>query len=351
MKILAIDTSADETSVAVTENRKVLSSAISSQIDAHSKWGGIVPSIAKLAHAERIDMMCKSALKKAHLTNGIKEIGAVAVTIGPGLSVALEVGIKKAVEIANENSIPLYGVNHMEGHLYSPFVQNSKGKPDIPLCFPFLSLLVSGGHTMIVSVSDNGNYEILGETQDDAAGEALDKAAKMLGLGYPGGEVMERLSAEINNVDKYKFPRPMIHEKTFNMSFSGLKTHFYYLLKGDKGQNIDIQHDLKYLASSFQEAVFDVLLKKLESAINMKNPKTICVGGGVSANKYLRLKLRRLSKKYAIDLHFPPYKYLCGDNGAMIGVAASMMIKRGENPSNINLIERIPRLSLVQLKK
>jgi len=351
MKILAIDTSADETSVAVTADRKVLSSAISSQIDAHSKWGGIVPSIAKLAHAERIDSVCESALTKARLANGIKEIDAVAVTIGPGLSVALEIGIEKAVEIARENNIPLYGVNHMEGHLYSPFVQNSKGKPDIDLGFPFLSLLVSGGHTMIVNVVENGKYEILGETQDDAAGEALDKAAKMLGLGYPGGEVIEKLSSDVNNIDKYKFPRPMIHDGTLNMSFSGLKTHFYYLLKGKKGEDIDMVQDLKYLASSFQEAVFDVLLKKLESAINRKNPKTLCIGGGVSANKYLRLKLRRLSKKYGINVYFPPYKYLCGDNGAMIGVAASMMIKRGIKPNNVDLIERIPRLSLTEPQK
>lgn len=347
MIILSIDTSADETSVAVTNGRRVLSSVISSQIKTHNEWGGIVPSIAKLAHEKRIDMVCDSAIRRSHLKKGMIDIEAIAVTYGPGLSIALEIGINKAKELIKALGVPLYSVNHMEGHLFSPFVQNSSGNPSHSIEFPFLSLLVSGGHTQIVYVRDNGVYEIVGETQDDAAGEALDKAAKMLGLGYPGGEVIEKLSEEVGYEDRYKFPRPMIHDGSLNMSFSGLKTHFYYLLNGQKGQKIDISSDLKYLASSFQEAVFEVLYKKTEKAIIQTRPKVICLGGGVSANKYLRKKFRTLAKKHSLKVLFPPYKYLCGDNAAMIGVAAHMMIKRGVPPADINTLERIPRLSLV----
>ncbi|MFO0704307.1 MAG: tRNA (adenosine(37)-N6)-threonylcarbamoyltransferase complex transferase subunit TsaD [Patescibacteria group bacterium] len=351
MKILAIDTSADETSVSITESRRVLSYVISSQIKTHKAWGGIVPSIAKLAHEKRIDRVCELAVKKANLLNGYADLNAIAVTYGPGLSIALEVGIIKAKQLALKHNLPLYAVNHMEGHMYSPFVQNSNGNPDIKIEYPFLSLLISGGHTMIVNVKENGIYEILGETQDDAAGEALDKAAKMLGLGYPGGPVMEKLAEEVGQVDKYKFPRPMIHDDSLNMSFSGLKTHFFYLLKGEKGHQIDLNSDLKFLASSFQEAVFDVLVKKTEKAIIKTNPKSLVVGGGVSSNKYLRKKLRDLGKLHNIKTFFPSYKYLCGDNASMIGVAAHMMIQRVQLPADPNNLDRVPRLTLAQNMK
>jgi N6-L-threonylcarbamoyladenine synthase len=341
--ILAIDTSADETSVAVTRGRSVLSSVVSSQISTHKKWGGIVPSIAKLAHAKRIDRVCELAIKKSR---NIK-IDCVAVTIGPGLSVALEVGINKAKELSQKLHVPIYGVNHMEGHMYSPFVQNSEGSPVRELKYPFLSLLISGGHTMIVNVISNGCYRILGETLDDAIGEALDKASKMLGLGYPGGEVIEKLAQEVDNADRYRFPRPMIATKSnLNMSFSGLKTHFYYLLKGDKKTDIDLNKDIKFLASSFQEATFDVIKSKINTAITMTKPKMLCVGGGVSANKHLRKILRQICVHEGIPIFFPSYKYLCADNAAMIGVATHMMIERGGIPSDINAIDRVPRLTL-----
>jgi len=339
MKILAIDTSADETSVAITEGFRVLSSTIASQIKSHNVWGGIVPSIAKLAHVERIDGVVAETIRKArragllHATlskpcfacdkprrsspssaqNRFLEcvnkpqdicIGAVAVTYGPGLSIALEVGIKKAKELATAWNLPLIAVNHMEGHLYSPFVQNSKGNPHRELEYPFLSLLVSGGHTQIVLAKQNGLYEIIGETVDDSAGEALDKAGKMLGLGYPGGPIIERLASDVNNVYKYRFPRPMIGEKNCMMSFSGLKTHLYYYLKGEKGNSVDIQSDIKYIASAFQEAVFNSVIRKFERAINQTGVRYWAVGGGVSINKRLRYLLRTLARNMVLRFSF-----------------------------------------------
>lgn len=351
MNILAIDTSADETSVAITNGFRVLSSTIASQIRSHNVWGGIVPSIAKLAHVERIDGVVANTLRIAKSKKRIadtNDINAVAVTYGPGLSIALEVGIRKAKELATAWSVPLIAVNHMEGHLYSPFVQNSKGNPPRTASFPFLSLLISGGHTQIVLAKDNGVYEILGETVDDAAGEALDKAAKMLGLGYPGGPIIERLAREAGNSDTYHFPRPMMREESANMSFSGLKTHMFYFLKGEKGVQVDISSDLRNLASSFQEAVFDSVLHKFEKGVIRSGVKVWAVGGGVSANKRLRRRLRALAKTHHAQVYFPPYPYLCGDNAAMIGVAAHLMASRGDYVSDIDSLDRVPRARLGQ---
>lgn len=352
MLTLAIDTSADETSVAITSGRRVLVSVVSSQITSHKIWGGINPGVARLAHQKRITPVVNRALKKlqgikkdavhgdqssdtsAHYTT--KDISAVAVTRGPGLSIALDVGITKARELAQEWQIPLIPVNHMAGHLFSPFVQNSHGHPDTEVPERFLSLLISGGHTQIVqcekskvkSQNDSSisiyEFTILGETMDDAAGEALDKAAKMLGLGYPGGPVIERLAKEMANRDFYRFPRPMIGLPTLDMSFSGLKTHLVYFLRGEKGIIVDPIAQLREIASSFQEAVFDAVIRKLDKAIAQTGITTLAVGGGVIANKRLRHLLRLLMKKHGGTVIFPPYKYLCGDNAAMIGVAAHL---------------------------
>ena len=346
MNILAIDTSADETSVAVTNGQRVLSSVIASQIKSHAAWGGIVPTIAKLAHAEKIDAVCQRAIKLANLPEGIQSIGAVAVTYGPGLSIALEIGMQKAASVAREQGIPLYAVNHMEGHLFSSFVQNKNGNPSRDITYPFLGLLISGGHTQLIDAQKNGSYEILGETVDDAAGEALDKAAKLMGLGYPGGAVIEKLSESVQNVDRYHFPRPMAHDKTLNMSFSGLKTHLYYFLKGKKGISVDLSKEIAAVASSFQEAVFDSLLGKLQRVLATRRHLMLAVGGGVSSNAYLRQKIRSLAREYHATVYFPSQKYLCGDNAAMIGVAAHMMILRGEKPADVDTLERVPRLSL-----
>lgn len=244
--ILSIDTSCDETAVALTEGRRVIKNIIYSQVLLHQKWGGVVPSIAKRAHQERIDWLIDK-LK-------INDFDYVAVTQGPGLAPALEVGINKAKELATKFNKKIIAVNHLEGHIYSPFVQNSKGNPKIDFKFPYLVLTVSGGHTNLVIFKDHLKYEVIGETIDDAAGEALDKAAKMLGLGYPGGPVIEKLSRDVGNIDKYHFPRPMIKTKNLNFSFSGLKTSFYYFLK--KITEEEKIQNLKYLVSSFQQAVF-----------------------------------------------------------------------------------------------
>lgn len=420
MLTLAIDTSADETSVAITSGRRVLVSVVSSQITSHKIWGGINPGVARLAHQKRITPVVNRALQRLQSIKkiaasyelratssertaasselqatdsdrspgaleyySIKDIDAVAVTQGPGLSIALDVGIAKAKTLAREWGKPLIAVNHMAGHLYSPFVQNSMGHPDNLIPDRFLSLLISGGHTQMVKavvsrqssvdskqsiaescqfsgvqsqkskVKSEKNYEgntyeftILGETMDDAAGEALDKAAKMLGLGYPGGAVIERLAKEVGNKDFYRFPRPMIGLPTLDMSFSGLKTHLVYFLRGEKGMVVDPVAQLREIASSFQEAVFDTVIRKLDKAIVQTGITTLAVGGGVIANKRLRLLLRQLMKKHGGTVVFPPLKYLCGDNAAMIGVAACLQRSTVIMSSDVESFSSVPRMRL-----
>lgn len=353
MRILAIDTSCDETAVAVTEGRKVLSNVIYSQILLHQKWGGVVPSIAKRAHEERIDVVVEEALRKfAYQQNSIdtllSKIDYVAVTQGPGLAVALEVGIKKAKELAEKYNKKIIAVNHMEGHIYSSFAQNSKGNPKREFIFPYLVLLASGGTTQLIVWHGHLKYEVIGETTDDAAGEALDKAAKLLGLGYPGGPVIERLAEEANNCDPYKFPRPMSKSKDLNFSFSGLKTAFYYYLKKlDEETKVK---NIKELASSFQTAVFDSLLIKTELAIKTTGISNVVVGGGVAVNKRLRSQMKNLAKKYKGEAIFPPYKYLNGDNAAMIGVAAYFKSRENIFVKDFKTLDRIPRLELSTYK-
>ncbi|MFA5769939.1 MAG: tRNA (adenosine(37)-N6)-threonylcarbamoyltransferase complex transferase subunit TsaD [Patescibacteria group bacterium] len=347
MHILAIDTSCDETSVAITDGRRVLSNVIYSQVLLHKKWGGVVPSIAKRAHEERIDFVVEEALKKFSPASGgiqfsMKKIDYIAVTQGPGLAVALEVGIKKAKELSIKYNKKIISVNHLEGHIYSAFVQNSQGNPKSDFKFPYLALIISGGHTEFVVFKDHLEYEIVGQTLDDAAGEALDKAAKLLGLGYPGGPVIERLSKEVGNIDSHNFPRPMLKSKDLNFSFSGLKTSFYYFLKENPNQTSEI----KRLASSFQEAVFDTLIKKTQMAIKQTGINRLIIGGGVVANMRLRKLMRALVKKYHGEVLFPTYKYLTGDNAAMIGVAASYKAKKNLLVDNIDQLDRIPRMSL-----
>lgn len=293
MLILAIDTSCDETSVAITDGRRVLSNVIYSQVLLHKKWGGVVPSIAKRAHEERIDFVVEEALKKFSKgkTSAVKQkqnqeqtaevkirmanIDAIAVTQGPGLAVALEVGIKKAKELSLKFNKKIIAVNHLEGHIYSAFVENSQGNPEIDFEFPYLALIVSGGHTEFIIFKNHLEYQIIGQTLDDAAGEALDKAAKLLGLGYPGGPVLEKLAKQVGNKDDHHFPRPMLKSNDLNFSFSGLKTSFYYFLKSQAMKTAPVfplrssTGTVKELASSFQEAVFDTLIKKTERAIKL----------------------------------------------------------------------------------
>ena len=265
MKILAIETSRDETAAAVTEGRRVSSSVIFSQINLHRQWGGVYPGLAKRAHEEKIEPVIQKALKVAGVK--IEDIDAVAVTFGPGLVIALEVGVAKAKELAKRCRKPIVPVDHLEGHIYSCFAQNRKGKPRRDFQFPFLALVVSGGHTSLIRVLGHLRYQILGRTLDDALGEALDKAAKMLNLGYPGGPIIERL-AKKGNPEYLDLPVPMEKKETLNFSYSGLKTSFKYRLE-ELDQKTMTSH-LSDLAASFQRAAFAQIIDRLGKAFSKK---------------------------------------------------------------------------------
>ena len=341
MLILAIDTSCDDTSAAVLNNDKILSNVVSSQEDLHKKWGGVVPDLAKRAHQQRIEPVIEKALKRARKT--MSEVEIIAVTQGPGLAPALAVGVNKAKELAIKYDKKLIAVNHIEGHLLSNIAKNSQGKPERMIEFPALALTVSGGHTKLVLIKDIGNYEVVGETLDDAAGEALDKAAKLLGLGYPGGPVIERLALK-GNINFWELPRPLEHQKNFDYSFSGLKTSFYYKVKDlDKKFIID---NLENLAATYQEAVFDSLIIKLEKAIEYYEPKMLLAAGGVMANETLRKKLRDIAKKHYLKIYMPAKRILNTDNAGMIGVAAYYKMLRSEFVERPEELDRNPRLEL-----
>lgn len=340
MNILAIDTSCDETSVAITSGQKIISNVLFSQAKLHSQYGGVFPSLAKREHLTKIKPTVALALKRARLN--WKQIAAIAVTFGPGLAPALEVGINMAKELSKKYSLPLIPVDHLEGHIYSAFVQNQQGKPNREIKFPLLALIVSGGHTQLVLMRQHVHYQILGQTLDDAAGEALDKAARLLGLGYPGGPIIERL-AKTGNCQKYLLPIPMQHHAGLDFSFSGLKTAFkrvvYNLPEPEKNQN------LNHLCASFQQAVITALLLKLKLAITQYQPKLLVVGGGVADNQALRQQIRALFKKQ-LPIYFPAQKFLNGDNAAMIGVAASFKYQKGIILKNPNKLDRLPRANL-----
>ncbi|MBU1130412.1 tRNA (adenosine(37)-N6)-threonylcarbamoyltransferase complex transferase subunit TsaD [Patescibacteria group bacterium] len=354
MRILAIETSCDDTCASVLENDKILSNVISSQMDLYKKWRGVVPDIAKRAHKKRIWPVITEALMRAFnlrsqgsldLSKGIEKIDVVAVTQGPGLAIALGVGIGVAKELAKKYKKKLVAVNHVEGHILSNFLKNSKGKPERKIKFPALVLTVSGGHTKLVLVDGIGKYEIVGETLDDAAGEALDKAAKMLGFGYPGGPIIERL-AEKGNENFLDLPRPMSKFKNCNFSFSGLKTSFYYKIrKWKKDRVAEKVHDL---AASYQKAVFDSLLIKLQRAINETKAKSLMGAGGVMANLELRKDLRKLAKKNNLPIFMPFKKELNTDNAAMIGIVGYYKAKKGEFVKDIDKLEREARLELIE---
>ncbi len=342
MIILSIDTSADETSCAITAGRRVLSNVVFSQIVLHEKWGGIFPTVAKRAHEERIDGVIETCLKKARMT--MDDISAVAVTQGPGLAIALEVGIRKAKELTKQYSKKLIAVNHLEGHIYSAFVQNKNGNPKRDISYPLLALVVSGGHTELVLLKDHLDYEVIGKTIDDAAGEALDKAGKLLGLGYPAGPVIERLSEEVSHREFFRFPRPMIQSNDLRFSFSGLKTSLYYFLQKKTEQEIVKQ--LREIASSYQEAVFETIVAKTGYAITQTGTNRVVAGGGVMANQRLRFLLRKMVRLYHGSIIFPPYSYLSGDNAVMIGIVAYYKAKKNLFVENIEELDRMPRMSL-----
>ncbi|MFA5025192.1 MAG: tRNA (adenosine(37)-N6)-threonylcarbamoyltransferase complex transferase subunit TsaD [Candidatus Shapirobacteria bacterium] len=325
MYILGIETSCDDTCAAVLKDSQILSNIISSQIDLHKIWGGVVPDIAKRAHQERINPVIETALKRAKLT--IKDINLIAVTKGPGLAIALGVGVKTAKELAGKYHKKIVAVNHIEGHMLANFLTNSKGLPQRPFIFPALTLTVSGGHTKIILIKKLGDYEVVGETLDDAAGEALDKSAKLLGLGYPGGPVIERLALK-GDSSFLKLPTPIANKKILDYSFSGLKTAFYYQIRD--WSKAKISKNLADLAASFQTAVFDTLLRKFSLAVEKYQPSCLLISGGVAANLTLRKRVRALAKKYKLPIYLPFKKELNTDNAAMIALAGYYQAKRGD---------------------
>ena len=362
MKILAIETSCDDTCAAVLDDDKVLSNVISSQTDLHSKWGGVVPDIAKRAHLERIEAVIiealirsnPSVLRTSPLEKGrsfneeflkilMKKIDVIGVTLGPGLAIALGIGVNKAKELAIKYNKKLVAVNHIEGHIWANLLKNSKGKPERKVGFPALVLTVSGGHTKLVLVKEFGKYEVVGETLDDAAGEALDKAAKMLGLGYPGGPILERL-AKTGDINFLDLPRPLADKKILDYSFSGLKTSFYYKIKDWPKEKI--YQNLNNLAATFQNAVFDTLLRKYKLAIEKYQPKILMASGGVLSNLELRKRLRKMAKGMNIPLLMPVHKNLNTDNAAMIGIVAYQKALRGEFVEDIDKLDRNPRMEM-----
>jgi len=341
MKILAIETSCDDTCAAVLEDDRILSNIISSQVDLYQKWGGVVPDIAKRAHMERIEPVIFEALKRAKTK--IENIDVVGVTLGPGLAIALGIGVNKAKELAQKYNKKLVAVNHIEGHMMANFLKNNQGKPERKIEFPALVLTVSGGHTKIILMKNFGDYEVIGETLDDAAGEALDKAAKMMGLGYPGGPIIERL-AKTGDINFMELPRPLADKKILDFSFSGLKTSFYYKIK-DWGQE-RILKNVNDLAASFQNAVFDSLLRKFKLAIEKYEPKTLLASGGVLSNLELRKRLKKLAKEKGLIIYLPFKKELNTDNAAMIGMVTYQKALRNEFVEDIDKLDRDPRMEI-----
>ena len=306
---LSIESSCDETAVAVLKNgREVLANVVSTQIELHKKFGGVVPEVASRKHIENIDAVYQEALDTAGIK--LEEIDHIAVTYGPGLVGALLVGLSYAKALAFTLGVPLVGVNHMQGHINANYIQHKDLKP------PFITLVVSGGHTHLVEVKDYQNYEILGRTRDDASGEAFDKISRAMGLGYPGGPIIDKLAKQ-GNKHAIEFPRAFLDD-SYDFSFSGLKSAVLNYLNAQKMKKQEIV--VEDVAASFQEAVVEVLTTKAVHAAEEKGYKTIALSGGVAANSALRDKITKMAGEKGIEIKFPSIE-LCTDNAAMIGCA------------------------------
>lgn len=348
-KVLAIDTSCDETSVAVVEGRRVLSSVRSTQVDLHKEWGGVVPMISKRAHEENIQGVYEEALRKSKLS--LKDLDCIAVTYGPGLAIDLEVGIEFAKKLALENSLPLYPVNHMEGHLLSSLLLNSKGVglvDDALLenMFPALGLLVSGKHTEIIEVKGIGEYRKLGQTLDDAAGEAFDKVGRMLNFGYPGGPIVSEF-AKKGKPGVIELPIPMEKSGDLNFSYSGLKTACLYRIKELRESGLAEKEWIYDFCRSFVDSVTKSLEIKLKIAIEAdRDVRSIMVGGGVFGSSYVLKEVGKVVKSYGLNYMYPKKEYR-GDNAAMIGIVASLNNEEKTFvEKDIAGLDRDPRLSL-----
>lgn len=329
MKILGIETSCDETSAAIVEDgQKVISSVVSSSVELHKKYKGIVPEIAAREQIKVITPVIETALEEAGKKP--KDLDALAITIGPGLIGSLLVGVETAKTLAFAWNKPLVGVNHLTGHIYSNLLNNNS-----PFKFPPIVLIVSGGHTDLILMTDHGKYKLIGGTRDDATGEAFDKVARILGLGYPGGPAIEK-AAKNGDPKAFNFPRPLIDTKNFDFSFSGLKTAVVNTVKkADSCKQLAVSN----LAASFQEAVVDVLVKKTIRAAEKFDAEQIIVGGGVSANSLLRSRLSLCAKQIGISVKVPPLEFTT-DNGAMIASAAYFNFK----PKPISAVQANPSL-------
>ncbi len=324
--ILAIETSCDETSASIVKNGlEVLSNVVASQIDWHKKYGGVVPEIASRKHLELINPVIEEALSEAGVN--FKDLDVVAATYGPGLVGGLLVGLSAAKALAYTLQIPFIGVNHIAGHIYANFISNKEIEA------PVVCLTISGGHTDLLYFKELGGYQILGRTKDDAAGEAFDKTARVLGIGYPGGPVIEKISKE-GNSEAIEFPRPLINEANYDFSFSGLKTAVinYLHRKKQRGEEINKAD----VAASFQQAVIDVMIAKIVRAVENHQVNSIILSGGVAANQTLRNQLAKALTKYDLPLYTPNLK-LCTDNAAMIGSVAYYQYLKGEfSPLTLN---------------
>ena len=334
--ILAIESSCDETAVAVIKNgHEMLSNVVSTQIEIHRRYGGVVPEIASRKHLELINAVVQEALDQAHMT--LDDMTHIAVTYGPGLVGALLVGVATAKALAFASGKPLIGVHHIEGHICANFLV----KQDFQ--FPLVCLVVSGGHTNIIKITDHGQYLLLGQTKDDAAGEAYDKIARAIGLPYPGGPHIEQLARE-GNADAVELPRAWMGEDSYDFSFSGLKSAVLnYLNKAKmKGEEINAAD----VAASFQQAVLDVLVEKTVRAAVEHGVDTILLAGGVAANGTLREQLQKAAEVHQIQVYYPPVSF-CTDNAAMIGAAAHYKAVKGEY-ADLTL-NAVPNLSFEKL--
>ena len=309
--ILAIESSCDETAASVVKNgREILSNVIFSQIELHKLYGGVVPEIASRKHIEKINQVIEEALAEANVT--LDDLDAIGVTYGPGLVGALLVGVAEAKAIAYAKNLPLVGVHHIEGHISANYIENKELEP------PFVCLVVSGGHTHLVYVKDYGKYEIIGRTRDDAAGEAFDKVARAIGLGYPGGPKIDKLSKE-GNADAIVFPKAHIEDAPYDFSFSGVKSSVLNYINGCKMKGEE--YNQADIAASFQKAVTDVLVENAMRAVKEYGLSKIAIAGGVASNSTLRGAMKKACEKNGVEFYHPSPIY-CTDNAAMIGVAA-----------------------------
>ena len=316
MKILGIETSCDETAAAVCIDGEIISTKLSSQ-EIHNKFGGVIPELASREHEKVINLIVHKVIKESNIS--LNSLDGIAVTQGPGLSGALITGCSFSKGLALGLGIPIIGINHLEAHIFANFLA------DPSLSFPFVCLLVSGGHTQIWNIINFGSYELLGETRDDAAGEAFDKGARILGLGYPGGPEIEKL-AKSGDCKSINFPRALLEKNNLEFSFSGLKTSLLYYVEKNKNANIE------NIAASYQYAIIDVLVQKLKLAVDITGSKTCVIAGGVAANKFLRRHVEKIFSNKKIV--FPDLSY-CTDNAAMIAFLGEKYLKKGKK-SNPN---------------